>query len=107
MKDAMKSITNRIIFAVLLTIAPLFGQSGAVSQISGTVRDPSGLAVPGASVTATHTDTGLTRTAETSADGASLLPSLPVGAYKIDVKKDGFTSYTQSGVILQVNSNPT
>ncbi|MGB6945974.1 MAG: TonB-dependent receptor [Bryobacteraceae bacterium] len=103
----MKNITNKIVFAMLLMITPLFGQSGAVSQISGTVRDPSGLAVPGASVTVTHTDTGLARTAETGADGVYLLPSLPVGAYRIDVKKEGFTSYTQSGIILQVNSNPT
>jgi hypothetical protein len=40
-----------------------------VSQISGTVRDASGGAVPGAVVTVTQTDTALTRTAESDANG--------------------------------------
>jgi hypothetical protein len=83
----------------------LHGQS--VSQISGTVRDASGAAVPGAAVTATQADTGLTRTTETDASGSYLLPSLPIGPYRIEVKKQGFTTYIQSGIVLQVATAPT
>jgi hypothetical protein len=84
--------------------AGLFAQS--LSQIAGTVRDASGLAVPGAEVTATQTDTGLVRTAVTSADGAYVLPSLPIGPYRIDIKKQGFSVYVQNGVVLQVDTAP-
>ncbi len=85
--------------------AGLFAQS--VSQIAGTVRDASGLAVPGAEVTATKTDTGVARTTTTSADGTYVLPSLPVGPYRIDIRKQGFSAYLQNGVVLQVDTAPT
>jgi hypothetical protein len=103
----MKNLSITTIFSALLLAAPLFSQSAAVSQISGVVRDATGLAVPGASVIATQTDTGLNRNTESGADGAYLLPSLPIGPYKIEVKKDGFSTYVQSGIVLQVNTNPT
>ncbi len=85
----------------------LFGQNINSSQMSGVVRDSTGAAVPGAQVTATQTDTGLSRNATTGADGAYTLPSLAVGPYKLDVTKDGFTSYHQTGIVLQVGSSPT
>jgi hypothetical protein len=81
-------------------------QSVAVSQISGIVRDASGLCVPGARVIATQTGEGIVRTTETGADGSYLLPSLPLWPYRLEVKKDGFTAYVQSGILLQVNTNP-
>jgi hypothetical protein len=71
----------------------LFGQAISVSEISGTVHDSTGSVVPGAQVTATQTGTGLTRAATTGSNGAYLLQSLPVGPYKIEVKKEGFTTY--------------
>jgi carboxypeptidase family protein len=95
------------LLAYVLTCAGLFAQTAATAQISGTVLDSSGLAVPGAQVTATQTGTGVTRTALTGTDGGYVLPSLPVGPYRIEVKKEGFTAYVQSGIVLQVNTNPT
>ena len=85
----------------------LMAQSAAVSQISGTVQDPSGAAVAGAVVTVIHTETGLTRNTQTGADGSYLLPSLPIGPYRLEVTKQGFSTYLQSGIVLQVNTNPT
>src|SRR5215469_12136892 len=83
----------------------LYAQS--VSQISGTVRDATGGAIAGAIVTVTQTDTGLTRTSDTDENGFYTLPSLPVGPYRMDVKKPGFTTYVQSGIVLQVATAPT
>jgi hypothetical protein len=71
------------------------------------VVDASGLAVPGAQVEVTQTSTGLTRATVTGADGAYVLPSLPVGPYKLEVKKEGFATFVQSGIVLQVDTNPT
>ena len=100
--------TTTLFVQVFLCIAlgsGLFAQS--VSQISGTVKDGTGAAIPGAEVTVTQTDTGVTRTAQTDASGVYSLPSLPLGPYRMEVKKDGFTTYVQSGIVLQVDTAPT
>jgi hypothetical protein len=94
------------LMACAMSCASLFGQTVSVSQVSGTVRDSSGSVIPGARVTITQTDTGLTRNADSGTDGVYLLPSLPVGHYRLEVKKDGFGGYNQSGIELQVGSSP-
>ena len=102
----MKTTTLFVQIALCLGFAiALHAQS--VSQISGTVRDASGAAIPGAAITATQTDTGLTRTTETDISGSYLLLSLPVGPYRIEIKKQGFSTYIQSGIVLQVATAPT
>lgn len=103
---------NRITTTLFVRIALCLGLSlglyaQSVSQISGTVRDPTGAAVPGAAVTASQTETGLVRTAETDQNGSYLLPSLPIGPYRIEIKKQGFATYIQSGIVLQVATVPT
>ena len=55
-------------------------------------------------MTATQADTGLVRTTATSADGAYVLPSLPVGPYRVEILKEGFSTYVQNGIILQVDT---
>ncbi len=103
----MIRIVRRFTIALLvcaLACAALFAQS--VSQIAGSVRDASGLGVPAAEVTATQTDTGTIRTTVTSADGTYVLPSLPVGPYRVEIKKEGFSTYVQSGIVLQVDTAP-
>ncbi|MBV9505317.1 MAG: carboxypeptidase regulatory-like domain-containing protein, partial [Acidobacteriia bacterium] len=75
-------------------------------QVSGIVRDTGGLNVPGAAVKLTQTATGLTRAATTGPDGAYVIPDLPIGPYLMQVSKDGFSKYVQSGIVLQVSSNP-
>src|ERR1051326_2134234 len=102
-KGFMNRITTAIVVCLGLSLE-LLAQN--VSQISGTVKDASGAAVPGAQVTVTQTDTGLTRTAESDASGSYLVPSLPVGPYRIEVKKEGFSTYIQSGIVLQVATAP-
>jgi hypothetical protein len=90
----------------LLAAPPARAQSVAGSQLSGVVRDASGAAVPGATVTVTKTDTGQARTAQSGADGSYTLPNLPVGPYELKVTLTGFNTYVQSGIVLQVGSNP-
>ncbi len=66
----------------------------------------SGAAVAGATVKATQTETGVTRTATSEADGSYVLTNLPIGPYNVEITKDGFTTAVQSGIVLQVNSDP-
>ncbi len=85
----------------------LWGQAVASAQISGTVEDPSGAAVPGAKVIGTQTNTKVSRETVSGADGTYLLPNLPVGPYRLEVQVSGFQTYVQTGIILQVNDSPT
>jgi hypothetical protein len=104
----MKQLTKTLLVQCVLFMgfgSALHAQS--VSQISGTVRDATGAGIPDAAVTVTQTDTGLTRAAETDANGNYSLPSLPVGPYRIEVRKSGFGPYVQSGIVLQVATAPT
>src|SRR5579871_15281 len=97
----------RVILCSLLTCALVWAQATVTSNITGTVTDASGLAVPGAEVQVTQTETGLVRTVASGADGGYLVTNLPVGPYRLQVTKQGFSTYAQSGIVLQVNSNPT
>ena len=90
----------------LLSCAVLCAQTVSLSQIGGTVRDSTGSVLPAAQVTVTQTDTGLTARHSPGPDGVYLLPSLPVGPYKLEVKKEGFGTYSQSGIVLQVGGSP-
>src|ERR1700730_4896289 len=96
----------RILFGVFATCAFGWAQ-GSTAQINGTVSDASGLAVAGAEVRATETATGAVRTGISGAAGAYVLANLPTGPYRLEVSKPGFARYVQSGIVLEVSSNPT
>jgi hypothetical protein len=99
---------KRIFALVLLVCFPLlYAHAQATAQISGTVLDASGAAIPGAQVQITNTDTNAVRTAQSGSDGSYSFPNLPIGPYKLEVSKSGFTTYVQAGIVLQVGVNPT
>src|SRR5215471_15760004 len=93
------------ILGVLLFCSAGFAQSTA--QITGTVRDQSGAVLPGAEIKATQTATGSVRNAVSNDDGTYVLTNLPLGPYVLEVSLPGFRTYVQTGVVLQVDSNPT
>ena len=96
-----------ISFAVAMILAGSMAWGQATAQIQGIVRDASGSSVPGAEVKATQTETGAARTVPTGADGTYVLANLPVGPYRIEVGKTGFTTFVQTGIVLQVATSPT
>jgi hypothetical protein len=79
----------------------------ATAQISGSVADQSGAVLPGVEITATQTETGVARTNITNETGRYALPNLPLGPYRLEASLPGFRSFVQTGIVLQVNSNPT
>jgi hypothetical protein len=85
----------------------VWAQAVSTSQVSGTVQDSSGAAIPGAQVKLVQTETGAVRTTLTAVDGSYLFASLVIGPYRMDVSKDGFATYVETGIILNVNTNPT
>ena len=97
---------SRLIAIAVFLLASTHVWAQATAQIHGTIQDASGAGIPAATVKATQTDTGVSRTATTEADGGFVLPNLPLGPYKLDVEKEGFAAAVQTGVILQVGSDP-
>ena len=92
-------------FLILLPSTALAQLSTA--QISGRVADESGAVLPGVTVTATQTDTGQARTVVTDASGTYVMPNLPTGPYRLEAMLQGFRSYVQTGIVLQVAATPS
>jgi hypothetical protein len=79
----------------------------ATAELNGRVTDESGAVLPGATVTVTQTATGLVRTVVTESNGAYLISNLPTGPYRLEVMLQGFRTYVQTGIVLQVGATPT
>ncbi|MBV9084890.1 MAG: TonB-dependent receptor [Acidobacteriaceae bacterium] len=71
-------------------------------NIVGNVVDAQGASVPDAQVTATNSDTGLARTVQTNREGEYRFDLLPPGKYAIEVTAHGFSTFRQTGIVLQV-----
>ena len=104
MKTCLRGCSYGILI-LLLTASAVWAQ--ATAQLSGTVRDESGAVLPGVTVTATQTGTGLVRTVVTDETGGYLLTNLPTGPYRLEVALQGFKTYVQTGIVLQVGGTPT
>jgi hypothetical protein len=74
------------------------------SQLGGRITDPSGQAIPAASITLTNQATKVRREATTNAEGLYSIPALTSGTYSIKVTKDGFKSLDRTGIILTVDT---
>ncbi len=99
--------TSVIFFALVLLTTSTVAWAQATAALNGRVTDESGAVLPGVTVTATQTDTGFTRTVVTADMGDWVMPNLPTGPYKLEVSLQGFKTYEQTGIVLQVAANPT
>jgi hypothetical protein len=77
------------------------------SSIEGTVTDPQGSVVPGATVVATNEDTGIAQTVQTSAAGYYRFPSLSASPYSVKVSMSGFKTRNQEHLRLQAAQTRT
>src|SRR3954470_7090817 len=103
----MKRIVTTLLMAIVLVCLTCSGVwAQATAQISGSVQDSSGAVLPGTEITATQTETGVARTVVSNETGHYVLPNLPVGPYKLEASLPGFRKFAQTGIVLQVNSNP-
>src|SRR5690348_506860 len=101
----MKSFTvSACVFLLCLISVLAFAQTGNQGTIEGTVTDPSGAVVPGATITATNTATGVNFSSQSTQDGLYRFAVLPVGIYDIKVDKAGFASAVNKGVALNVGA---
>ena len=102
------SLRKRLDLRLLLLIAAaviVFAAQGVAQEatIVGTVTDPSGAAVPSATITITAVDTGLSRTMATSSEGQYVVPDLHIGRYSVRASAQGFKVGEQRDIVLAVN----
>ncbi len=95
-----------ILFAWSALRTPLWAQP-ILGAITGTVKDPSGAAIPEANVKATNIATNLEVTANTHADGSYVIPNLPAGTYKVTVTKEGFETETHTEILVNADRTTT
>ena len=94
---------------LLLTITATFLTTSAQTvsgSLSGTVTDPTGALLPGATVTARNTATSQTFTVVTDESGRFFFSGLPVGTYFVRVTASGLGSTTAQGVSVTVGESP-
>ncbi|MGP0073644.1 MAG: carboxypeptidase regulatory-like domain-containing protein [Bryobacteraceae bacterium] len=89
-----------------ICVPSLMAQSAGTSALAGTVTDPSGAAIPNATVTITSNDTGLTRTTTTGSDGSYKFTLLPPGNYRASFSAGGFKTAEVASVTLNVTETP-
>jgi hypothetical protein len=97
----LRSLALLFVFTVLaFAPAALLAQNTATAQLVGTVHDPQGAVIPGATVTITDASKGFSRSDTTDGAGNYLL--LPPGSYSVSVKATGFNESLQQNVTLTV-----
>ncbi len=91
-----------VAIAVLLSFPPSLRAQATGASLAGRVMDEQGSALPGVTVTARSTSTGLTRTVATASDGTYRFPTLPVDTYDVTARLAGFKTLEEKGVVLNV-----
>ncbi len=100
----MKSGRLALLVGILLagSFAAAFGQAVNQGDISGTVTDSTGAAVPGAKVTVSNVDTGVTKDYITNGAGVYDTSSIVAGNYKLTFSRDGFSTLVRSSITVPV-----
>ena len=108
----MKRPLNTLRYSLLVVLTIFLATNGMLqcawaqevtASITGTVTDPSGAAVAGATVTATSVERGLTYPAVTNESGLYRMAQLPVGSYSLKVEKQGFAASSHPAFVLTLN----
>jgi Carboxypeptidase regulatory-like domain/TonB dependent receptor-like, beta-barrel len=103
----MKKLSTRksvvlVLFLELLLVPPLTFAQQDTGAIVGTVFDPGGAVVPGATVRVTNTGTNISVSVTTDSSGAFNTPPLRIGIYRMEVEVSGFKKSVRDGISLRV-----
>ncbi len=98
----------RVLLLLILAGSGLlaYGQ-GTSASLTGQVTDPSGAAIPGATVTITNVGTNFTQVVKTDGVGTYQIRPVPLGTYSLTIEAAGFKHYAQTGIELTANLSAT
>jgi hypothetical protein len=100
---SLVTIAALVLLALFGPPSPL-GAQVLYGSLVGNVTDESGAAVPGATVTITHLETGASRDGVSDATGAYRFPTLQSGTYTVTIQLTGFRRFTRSDIQLTLNT---
>jgi hypothetical protein len=95
------------VLALLFASPALIAQLSTQATINGTVTDPAGAVVPGASVTIMDNATKVATVTQTNSSGSYLIPNLNVATYSVTISKAGFKTYTVTNIELHPTETST
>jgi hypothetical protein len=107
MNTFLKVIGSLLVVWVALICVSNGAWAQGFGSIRGTVTDPTGAVVSGATVTATQAGTGLAMKTSTSGEGIYVFPTLAPSIYNISASHTGFATYTQQGVEVRADAAVT
>ena len=90
-------------FALLISVSWSANAQSTSGVISGTVTDPQGAVIAGASVSARNVGTNESRSTTADGEGRYRFPNLPIGNYEVTIQAQGFAKYVRTGVELLLN----
>src|SRR5436305_86853 len=96
-----------LVIAILALHLGAAARAQSTAALSGTVTDPTGAAVPNATVVARNVATGVETSLTTDSSGAYLFPGLPIGSYRVEVTATGFNKAVLTSLTLQVATSVT
>lgn len=95
-----------LLFSLLVLLSSLASaQVKSTGAVLGTVKDPSGAVIPGATISLTNVDAGSTIATESNASGDYIFPVVPVGRYELSVTKSGFKKVLLSDISVSALEN--
>ena len=103
----MKRVRGLSVTVLIVLLTSTFAWAQATAELNGRVTDESSAVLPGVTVTVTQMETGFSRAVVTNDNGAYVMPNLPTGPYRLEVSLQGFKTYVQTGIVLQVGATPT
>src|SRR5690242_19739047 len=103
----MRSVARYLLALSLFSFAaaPTAFAGDVYAALHGTVTDPAGMVISGATVTVTNTATGISSARATDRAGYYLFPQLQAGVYAVTISAQGFENVTSSALQLNVNDN--
>ena len=89
---------------LLLTISTtaIFAQATATAELRGRITDPNGAVITGATITATDTRKGTSRSVQTDENGSFVILSLQPSTYTVTIEAPGFATKTVNNILLEV-----
>jgi hypothetical protein len=100
----MLKVFSGLAFALMISLvsfSPALAQA-TTGSVSGSVSDPNGAVVAGATVTLTNSATGQSRTVSTNDRGLFVAASMPIGSYRVSIEATGFKRATATDVSVEV-----
>ena len=88
----------------LLVVSEGILWAGTTGSISGTLKDPTGALIAGASVQATNVAQGVHNKVATDGNGSFTFPSLPVGRYELQIEAPGFKTEKRTGLVIDADT---